>query len=109
MSNGNQRPPVWQSEDWWACFLGWFIILLAIIGLKEIEAGKWVVGLLPAGPKIAKWTSFGGRFSQRHGHPLAEPLALCLYGGHHHDRRHLHEIRSKAVHPRFCGDFLSGV
>jgi uncharacterized integral membrane protein (TIGR00698 family) len=62
MSNGNQRPPVLQSEDWWACFLGWFIILLAIIGLKEVEAGKWVVGLLPAGPKIAKWTSLGAAF-----------------------------------------------
>ena len=62
MSNGNQRPPVLQSEDWWACFLGWFIILIAIIGLKEMEAGKWAVGLLPAGPKIAKWTSLGAAF-----------------------------------------------
>ena len=62
MSNGNQRPPVLQSEDWWACFLGWFIILLAIIGLKEAEAGKWIVGFLPHGPKIAKWTSLGAAF-----------------------------------------------
>jgi hypothetical protein len=62
MSNGNERPPVWQSEDWWACFLGWFIVLIAIIGLKEVEAGKWAVGLLPHGPKIAKWTSLGAAF-----------------------------------------------
>jgi uncharacterized integral membrane protein (TIGR00698 family) len=62
MSNGNQRPPVIQSEDWWACFLGWFIILIAIIGLKEVEAGKWAVGLLPGDPKIAKWTSLGAAF-----------------------------------------------
>jgi uncharacterized integral membrane protein (TIGR00698 family) len=62
MSNGNERPPVWQSEDWWACFLGWFIVLIAIIGLKEVEAGKWAVGLLPHGPKLAKWTSLGAAF-----------------------------------------------
>jgi len=62
MSNGNQRPPVLQSEDWWACFLGWFILLIAIVALKEVEAGKWAVGWLPAGPKIAKWTSLGAAF-----------------------------------------------
>ena len=54
MSNGASQKPVWQSEDWWACFLGWFILLVAMIGLKEIEAGKWVVQLLPEGPKIGK-------------------------------------------------------
>ena len=65
MSNGNQRPPVWQSEDWWACFLGWFILLVAIIGLREVEAGKWVVGLLPSGPKLAKnWTSLAAALPQ---------------------------------------------
>ena len=50
MANGNERPPVWQSEDWWACFLGWFILLIAIVGLKEVEAGKWVTSLVPLGP-----------------------------------------------------------
>jgi uncharacterized integral membrane protein (TIGR00698 family) len=65
MSNGNQRPPVWQSEDWWACFLGWFILLVAIIGLREVEAGKWAVGLLPSGPKLAKgWTSVAAALPQ---------------------------------------------
>jgi uncharacterized integral membrane protein (TIGR00698 family) len=58
MSNSASQKPVWQSEDWWACFLGWFILLVAMIGLKEIEAGKWVVQLLPEGPKIGKnWTT----------------------------------------------------
>jgi uncharacterized integral membrane protein (TIGR00698 family) len=65
MSNGNQRPPVIQSEDWWACFLGWFILLVAIIGLREVEAGKWAVGLLPSGPKLAKgWTSIAASLPQ---------------------------------------------
>ena len=40
MSNGNERPPVLKSEDWWACFLGWLILVIAIIGLSEVEAGK---------------------------------------------------------------------
>ena len=62
MSNGNEIPPVWQSEDWWACFLGWFILLVAIIGLNEVETGKWVSGLLPQGPKIGKWTSLAAAF-----------------------------------------------
>jgi len=65
MSNGNQRPPVWQSEDWWACFLGWFILLVALIGLREVEAGKWLVGILPSGPKLAKdWTSVAAALPQ---------------------------------------------
>ena len=34
MSNKTLQQPVWQSEDWWACFLGWFILVAAggIIG-----------------------------------------------------------------------------
>jgi uncharacterized integral membrane protein (TIGR00698 family) len=65
MSNGSQRPPVLQSEDWWACFLGWFILLVAIVGLREVEAGKWAVGLLPSGPKLASnWTSLAAALPQ---------------------------------------------
>lgn len=44
------RPSVWQNEDWWACFIGWFILLLAIIGM------------LPATPKIGSWTSLSAIF-----------------------------------------------
>jgi uncharacterized integral membrane protein (TIGR00698 family) len=59
-----ERPSVIKSEDWWACFLGWLILLIGIIGLSEVEAGKWVVGLLPHGPKIGKWTSLAAAFPQ---------------------------------------------
>jgi uncharacterized integral membrane protein (TIGR00698 family) len=65
MSNGASQKPVWQSEDWWACFLGWFILALALIGLKEIEAEKWMVQILPEGPKIGKnWTTLAAIFPQ---------------------------------------------
>ena len=50
MSNGNDRTPVLQNEDWWACFIGWFILLLAVLGV------------LPGTPKIAKWTSLAAAF-----------------------------------------------
>ena len=50
MSNGKERTPVLQNEDWWACFIGLFILLLAIIGI------------LPHTPKIAKWTSLAAAF-----------------------------------------------
>ena len=65
MSNGQERPSVWKSEDWWACFLGWFILLVAIIGLREVEAGKWAVSILPKGPKLASnWTSIAASLPQ---------------------------------------------
>jgi len=65
MGNGNQKPSIWQSEDWWSCFLGWFILLVALIGLREVEAGKWVVNILPSGPKLAKnWTSLAAALPQ---------------------------------------------
>ena len=80
MSNGNQRPPVLQSEDWWACFLGWFILVLAIIGLSEVEAGKWVVNYLPKGPKIAKWTSLGAAFPKGIG-TLGSTVGLFAFMG----------------------------
>ncbi len=36
---------LWRTEDWWACWIGFLILLLAIIGV------------LPHTPKIGKWTS----------------------------------------------------
>lgn len=63
-SKAIQRPSVLKSEDWWACFMGWLILLIALIGLNEVEAGKWAVGLLPHGPKIGKWTSLAAAFPQ---------------------------------------------
>jgi len=41
---------LWRKEDWWACWIGWFILLLAIAG--------W----LPKTPKIASWTSLSQAF-----------------------------------------------
>jgi uncharacterized membrane protein YadS len=57
MSNGNRRIPVLQNEDWWACFLGWLILLLAIFGVHETASGKWVVSILPHTPKIGTWST----------------------------------------------------
>ncbi len=50
MANGKDQTPVLQSEDWWACFIGWFILLLAIIQL------------VPPTPKMAKWSALGAAF-----------------------------------------------
>jgi uncharacterized integral membrane protein (TIGR00698 family) len=36
---------LWKKEDWWACWVGWFILLLAMIGM------------LPNAPKIGTWTT----------------------------------------------------
>lgn len=52
MSNGNGKSDwsgLYTSEDWWACWLGWFILVLAIL------ATAGVANLLPAAPKIGKW------------------------------------------------------
>lgn len=61
MSNGNNRTsvvtPVLQNEDWWACFIGWFILLLAILGVHEAASGKWAISILPHTPKIGTWTT----------------------------------------------------
>ena len=53
MSNGNGKidwSNLWKNEDWWSCWIGWFILLLAIIGI------------LPHAPKIATWTSLAKAF-----------------------------------------------
>jgi len=53
MSNGNGKidwSNLWKNEDWWSCWIGLFILLLAIIGI------------LPHAPKIATWTSLTKAF-----------------------------------------------
>jgi uncharacterized integral membrane protein (TIGR00698 family) len=50
MANGQDRTPVLQSEDWWACFIGWFIIFLAAIHL------------VPPVPKMGKWSALADAF-----------------------------------------------
>jgi len=67
MSNGNGKidwSSLWRKEDWWSCWIGWFILVLAVIGLKETAAGKWTVTLLPLGPKIGTWTSLSAAFPE---------------------------------------------
>jgi uncharacterized membrane protein YadS len=68
MSNGNDRTPVLQNEDWWACFIGWFILLLAV----------W--GVLPKVPKIATWTSLAAAFPKG-GATLGAAIVLCITMG----------------------------
>lgn len=41
---------LWRSEDWWSCWIGLFILVLA------------TAGMLPHMPKIATWTSLGAAF-----------------------------------------------
>ncbi|MFQ5851985.1 MAG: YeiH family protein [Candidatus Binatia bacterium] len=41
---------LWRNEDWWACWVGWLILILAIAGLA------------PLTPKIATWTSLAAAF-----------------------------------------------
>jgi uncharacterized membrane protein YadS len=43
---------LWRKEDWWACWIGWFILLMAIIGI------------MPKAPKIAKWVGLGQAFPE---------------------------------------------
>ena len=41
---------LWRTEDWWACWIGWFILVLALIGILP----KWY--------KISSWTTLGEAF-----------------------------------------------
>jgi uncharacterized integral membrane protein (TIGR00698 family) len=43
---------LWRKEDWWACWVGWFILLLAI------------AGMLPKAPSIGTWTTLSKAFPQ---------------------------------------------
>jgi uncharacterized membrane protein YadS len=36
VGNGKTRTPILQNEDWWACFLGWFIVVLALVGQSMV-------------------------------------------------------------------------
>ncbi len=53
MSNGNGNgywSGLYTSEDWWSCWIGWLIVILAIF------TAVGAASLLPAAPKIGKWT-----------------------------------------------------
>ncbi|MBW2583938.1 MAG: hypothetical protein JRE36_10250, partial [Deltaproteobacteria bacterium] len=68
MSNGNDRTPVLQNEDWWGCFIGWFILLLAVIGV------------LPHTPKIGTWTSLSAAFPKG-ASTIWTAILLCITMG----------------------------
>ncbi|MBW2029296.1 MAG: putative sulfate exporter family transporter [Deltaproteobacteria bacterium] len=84
MSNGNgglDWSSLWRKEDWWSCWIGWFILVIAIIGLHEVAAGKWAVGILPHGPKIGKnWTTIGAIFPKG-GATVWAFLVLFIFSG----------------------------
>ena len=83
MNEENQKvtstKPVLQNEDWWACFIGLFILLLAIIGVHELESGKWAVSLLPAFPKIKTWTSLGAAFPKGFAGTLGTTVVVFIF------------------------------
>lgn len=79
MANGNDRTPVWQNEDWWACIIGWFILLVAIIGAHEVSAGKWAVSILPAAPKLGKWTELSAAFPKGVGATLGTGFIMWAF------------------------------
>jgi uncharacterized membrane protein YadS len=69
MSNGNSEwSKLWTSEDWWSCWIGWFILVLAI------------VGVLPHAPKIATWTSLAAVFPKGWS-TFGTALVLCITMG----------------------------
>lgn len=41
--NGIDWSSLWRVEDWWACWIGWLILVLAISGIvpQTIKYGKW--------------------------------------------------------------------
>jgi uncharacterized membrane protein YadS len=56
MTNGNGKidwSNLWKNEDWWACWIGWFILRLAIYGVAPHapKIGGWTDGLAKAFPK----------------------------------------------------------
>ena len=56
---------LWRKEDWWACWVGWFILLLAI------------AGLLPKAPSIGTWTTLSKALPQGWG-TLGPLVALLI-------------------------------
>ncbi len=79
MANGNDRTPALQNEDWWACIIGWFILLVAIIGVYEVSAGKFAVSFLPAAPKLGKWTELSAAFPKGFGSTLVTGLIMWAF------------------------------
>lgn len=60
----NERTPVWENEDWWACFIGLIILVLAIFNF------------LPKPPKIGTWTNLFAAFPKGFGPTLWTSILL---------------------------------
>lgn len=50
---------LWKKEDWWACWIGWFILILAIARILPLppKVGAWSDSLVKAFP--AGWATLG--------------------------------------------------
>jgi uncharacterized membrane protein YadS len=71
LTNGNGKIDwsiLYKSEDWWACWIGCFVVLLAI------------PQVMPHVPKLAKWTSLGQAFPQGWG-TLGSAIVLLIITG----------------------------
>ena len=79
MGNGSDRTPFLQNEDWWACLIGLFMLILAIIGVHEVASGKWAVSLLPHVPKIGKWTEIAQIFPKGIGPTLGTAAIMFIF------------------------------
>ncbi|MCG8406674.1 MAG: putative sulfate exporter family transporter, partial [Phycisphaerales bacterium] len=72
MSNGKEKidwSNLWKNEDWWSCWIGWFILILAI------------GGQLPAPPKIGTWTSLAQAFPKGAGPTFSSALWFLVTTG----------------------------
>jgi uncharacterized integral membrane protein (TIGR00698 family) len=71
MSNGNGKidwSTLYKSEDWWACWIGWFVVILAI------------PKIVPHVPKIGKWATLAEAFPHGWG-TLGEAIVLLILIG----------------------------
>ncbi len=72
MSNGKDKidwSNLWRSEDWWSVWIGFFILLLAIIG--------WA----PHAPKLGKWTELAAAFPKGGAATFKTLLTLFAFTG----------------------------
>lgn len=71
MSNGNGKidwSTLYKNEDWWACWIGWFVVILAI------------PKIMPHVPKIGKWATLADAFPHGWG-TFGEAIVLLILIG----------------------------
>ncbi|MEF9427031.1 MAG: putative sulfate exporter family transporter [Candidatus Mariimomonas ferrooxydans] len=72
MSNGKNKidwSNLWRSEDWWSVWLGFFILLMAVIGVA------------PHAPKLGKWTELAAAFPKGGAATFKTALILFAFTG----------------------------